>query len=157
RFTDGRPTKTNLSSFDGSRPNPRPARSGMRLLPTLKTNVTRFSSSACANPLTLLQSRFGSADIGSRKGARMLFVASLPTIEVLRRHILETLCLHDHLDPQQAVVHEGVIRRSGRPCGWFLQVSGPRMVKSYAVWAGEECRRLDYDSSGLCFAAAKLS
>ena len=87
----------------------------------------------------------------------MLVIASLPTIEVLRRHILETLCLHDRLDPQQAVVHEGVIRRSGRPCGLFLQVSGPRMVKSYAVWAGEECRILYYDSSGLRFAETRLS
>jgi hypothetical protein len=87
----------------------------------------------------------------------MVAVASLPTIEVLRRHILETLCSHDRLDPQQAVVHEGVIRRSGRPCGLFLQVSGPRRENSYAVWAGEEGRVLYYDSSGLRFAETRLS
>jgi len=87
----------------------------------------------------------------------MAAVASLPTLEALRRHILETLCLHDRLDPQQAVVHEGVIHRAGRPCGLFLQVTGPRMVKSYAVWAGEESRILYYDSSGLRFAETRLS
>ena len=84
-------------------------------------------------------------------------VVSLPTLEALRRHVLETLCSHDRLDPQQAVVHEGVIQRSGRPCGLFLQVSGPRMVKSYAVWAGPENRILYYDSSGFRFAETRLS
>jgi hypothetical protein len=87
----------------------------------------------------------------------MAAVASLPTIEALRRHILEILCVHDRLDPQQAVVHEGVIHRSGRPCGLFVQVTGPRTVKSYAVWAGEESRILYYDSSGLRFAETRLS
>jgi hypothetical protein len=87
----------------------------------------------------------------------MLAVASLPTLAALRGHILETLCSHDRLDPQQAVVHESVIHRCGRPCGLFLQVTGPRMVKSYAVWAGDESRVLYYDSSGLRFAETHLS
>ena len=87
----------------------------------------------------------------------MADVASLRTLDLLRRHILETLCTHDRLDPQQAVVHEGVIRRSGRPCGLFMQVTGPRMLKSYAVWAGEENRILFYDSGGLRFAETHLS
>ncbi len=86
-----------------------------------------------------------------------MVVASLPTLQVLRRHILEALCTHDRLDPQQAVVHEGVILRSGRPCGLFMQVSGPRMVNSYALWAGEESRILYYDSGGLRFAETRLS
>jgi len=87
----------------------------------------------------------------------MVAVISLPTIEVLRRHILETLCSHDLLDPRQAVVHEGVIRRSGRPCGLFVQVSGTRKMNCYAVWAGDENRVLYYDSGGRRFAETRLS
>jgi len=87
----------------------------------------------------------------------MVTVTSLPTIEILRRHILETLCSHDRLDPGQAVVHEGVIRCSGRPCGLFIQVSGTRKMNSYAVWAGDENRVLYYDSGGLRFAETRLS
>lgn len=86
----------------------------------------------------------------------MLF-ASLPTLDDLRQHILETLCNHDRLDPQQVVVHEGNIHRSGRTCGLFFQVNGPRLLKSYAVWAKEENRILFYDSSGMRFAETRLS
>jgi hypothetical protein len=86
-----------------------------------------------------------------------MVVATLPTLEDLRRHILETLCSHDRLDPHQVVLHEGVIHRSGRSCGIFYQVNGPRLLKSYAVWAGEENRVLFYDSSGERFAETKLS
>ena len=86
-----------------------------------------------------------------------MHVASLPTVEALRRHILEILCGHDRLDPTQVTMHEGVIRRSGRICGLLFQVNGPRLLKSYAVWAGEENRILFYDSSGARFAETRLS
>ena len=46
-----------------------------------------------------------------------------------------------------------MITRSGRSCGaLFFQVQGPRQVKAYAVWAGEEDRILFYDSAGVRFA-----
>jgi hypothetical protein len=86
-----------------------------------------------------------------------MVVASLPTLEELRRYILETLCANDRLDPKQVMLNEEIIRRSGRPCGVFFQVCGPRLLKSYAVWAGEENRVLFYDSSGMRFSETKLS
>ena len=73
----------------------------------------------------------------------------LPTIEELRRHVHDTLCAHDRLDPVQTPLHQAVINRSGRPCGILFQVQGPRLLKTYAVWAGEEDRILFYDSTGL--------
>jgi hypothetical protein len=84
-------------------------------------------------------------------------VASLPTLDDLRRHVLETLCQHDHLDPDQTPLHQAVIKRSGRPCGIFFQVRGPRLLKNYAVWAGEENKIFFYDSTGLRFAVTRLS
>jgi hypothetical protein len=83
--------------------------------------------------------------------------AILPTVDDLRRHVLKTLCAHDHLDPNQTPLHEGLITRQGKPCGLFFQVQGPRLLRNYAVWAGEEDRILFYDSTGERFAETRLS
>ncbi len=87
----------------------------------------------------------------------MQAVVSLPTLDELRGHVLATLCAHDHLDPAQTPLYQAVITRRGRPCGLFFQVQGPRMLKTYAVWAGEEDRILFYDSGGMRFAECRLS
>ncbi len=84
-------------------------------------------------------------------------VVSLPTLDELRRHVLRTLCSKDHLDPAQTPLLQSIVTRRGRPCGLFFQVQGPRMLKTYAVWAGEENRLLFYDSTGVRFAECRLS
>jgi len=84
-------------------------------------------------------------------------VVCLPTLDALREHVRNTLCAHDQLDPAQTPLHQAVIKRSGRPCGLFFQVQGPRLVKTYAIWAGEEDRILFYDSNGQRFAEVRLS
>jgi hypothetical protein len=89
--------------------------------------------------------------------AYMNTVVCLPTLDALREHVHHTLCAHDQLDPAQTPMHQAVIKRSGRPCGLFFQVQGPRLVKTYAVWAGEEDRILFYDSNGQRFAEVRLS
>jgi hypothetical protein len=82
---------------------------------------------------------------------------SLPTLEQLREHVLQTLCRHDQLDPTQTPLEQSVIVRAGRPCGLFFQARGPRLVRPHAVWAGEEGRILYYDSRGQRFAQTKLT
>jgi hypothetical protein len=84
-------------------------------------------------------------------------VVGLPTLDELRRHVLHALCSRDHLDPKQTPLHETVFRRRGRPCALFFHVQGPRMLKSYALWVGEEDRILFYDSAGVRFAEVRLS
>jgi hypothetical protein len=84
-------------------------------------------------------------------------VVYLPTLELLRSHIRVTLCAHDQLDPMQTPLHEAVITRGDRPCGLFFQVQGPRHVRTYAVWAGDEDRLLFYNSTGQRFAETRLS
>jgi hypothetical protein len=84
-------------------------------------------------------------------------VVALPTLDELRRHVLTTLCAHDHLDPNQTPLFQALIKRRDRPCGLFFQAQGPRMLKTYAVWAGEENRILFYDSTGARFAEVRLS
>jgi hypothetical protein len=87
----------------------------------------------------------------------MEIVASLPSLDALREHVRSVLCQHDQLDPEQTPLAQSLISRSGRPCGLFFQAQGPRLVKSYAVWAGEENRVLFYDSHGTRFAQTRLS
>jgi hypothetical protein len=84
-------------------------------------------------------------------------VVCLPTLDQLRDHVRRTLCAHDQLDPGQTPMHQAVIARNGKPCGLFFQVQGPRQVRTYAVWAGEEDRILFYDSNGQRFAETRLS
>ncbi|HTU19003.1 MAG TPA: hypothetical protein VMG10_13160 [Gemmataceae bacterium] len=84
-------------------------------------------------------------------------IVCLPTLDALREHVRNILCAHDQLDPAQTPMHQAVITRSGRPCGLFFQVQGPRLVKTYAVWAGEEDRILFYDSNGQRFGEVRLS
>ncbi|HEV3119123.1 MAG TPA: hypothetical protein VGY58_18860 [Gemmataceae bacterium] len=84
------------------------------------------------------------------------FIA-LPTIDQLRLHVHQRLCARDHLDPVQTPLEQAVIVRSGKPCGLFFEVRGPRLQRTYALWAGEENRILFYDSTGLRFAESRLS
>jgi hypothetical protein len=80
----------------------------------------------------------------------------LTSIDDLCDHVLRTLCAHDELDHSQTPMHQTVLVRSGRPCGLFFHVKGPRQVKTYAIWAGEEGRILFYDSNGLRFGETRL-
>ena len=84
-------------------------------------------------------------------------VLPLPKWDDLRRFVRETLCTRDRLDPWQSQLKQGVIRRSGRACGLFFRVEGPRLLRTYAVWAGDEHRILFYDSTGARFMEVRLS
>jgi hypothetical protein len=82
---------------------------------------------------------------------------SIPTLERLCDHVRHVLCERDRLDPTQTPMHRTLIRRGGKACGLFFQVQGPRRVRTFAVWAGEENRILFYDSAGARFAESRLS
>jgi hypothetical protein len=87
----------------------------------------------------------------------MAAVIALSNLDELRTYVRATLCAHDHLDPQHTPLRQAIIQRSGRPCGLLFQVQGPRLLKTYAIWAGEENRILFYDSTGMRFAETRLS
>jgi hypothetical protein len=84
-------------------------------------------------------------------------VVCLASLDALRAYVRQTLCAHDQLDAESTPMQQSVITRSGRSCGLFFSLHGPRMVKTYAVWAGEENRILFYDSTGQRFAEVRLS
>jgi hypothetical protein len=82
---------------------------------------------------------------------------SLPSLDHLRQHVLETLCDHDKLDLEQTPFFQGLVTRFGKPSGLFFQVQGPRQVRTYALWASDENRILFYDGVGQRFAETRLS
>ena len=84
-------------------------------------------------------------------------VVSAPSVAALVSYVHRSLCRRDGLDPDQTPLRQTRIRRSGRLCGLFFQVDGPRLMRSYAVWAGDENRVLFYDSAGERTGEALLS
>lgn len=84
-------------------------------------------------------------------------VVPLPDFDQLRQFVRDRLCLLDRLDPAQVQLRQAVIRRGDRPCGLFFQVQGLRLLKTYAVWAGDENRLLFYDSKGDRCESVRLS
>ena len=84
-------------------------------------------------------------------------VAALPTLHELRNHVLIALCRNDNLDPCQTPLHQATITRKGKPCGLFFQALGPRLLKNFAIWAGDENRILYYNSCGVRVAETRLS
>jgi|SRR5690349_5495077 hypothetical protein len=83
-------------------------------------------------------------------------VAVLPTVDDLRTYVRRTLCAADNLDPAQTPFFEAVVTKKGRPCGLFFQIQGPRRVRTYALWAGDEARLFFYDSTGQRVAETRL-
>ena len=84
-------------------------------------------------------------------------VVALPSRDELRQFVRQTLCNQDQLDVDQTPFYEALLTRSGRPCGLYFEVHGPRLVRSCAIWAGEEHRVLCYNSMGERFAEFRLS
>jgi hypothetical protein len=84
-------------------------------------------------------------------------VQCLPTVELLLEHVHHALCEKDLLDPNQTPLTYSLIVRRGKPCGLFVHVQGPRLLKNYAVWAGDENRILFYNASGERFGEIQLS
>lgn len=84
-------------------------------------------------------------------------VIGLPTVDDLQKHVHHVLCANDNLEPTESPLLRSVILRKGKPCGLFFQVQGPRLLKAYAIWAGDEDRILFYNCKGERFAETRLS
>ena len=89
-------------------------------------------------------------------GSGMESVITLPDLDNIKQHIHEKLCLRENLDPNTTPLKINKITRSGKTCGLFFEIKGPRMVRCYALWAGDEERILFYDSAGQRFAETKV-
>jgi hypothetical protein len=86
----------------------------------------------------------------------LLAVLPLPTVAAIRDHVREVLCAHDRLDARQAELRQARISQAGKECGLMFQIRGPRLLRSYAIWACAENRILFYESTGVRFAETKV-
>jgi hypothetical protein len=84
-------------------------------------------------------------------------VSSFAAVEELAAFVHSVLCDRDALDPTQAPLFRTPLRRGGRVCGMVFHVEGPRLLKTSAVWSGDDGRIIFYDSSGVRFREVELS
>jgi hypothetical protein len=107
---------------------------------------------------TCLQFRVVRSALDVLAGGRMSqAVAAFTAVEELAGYVHAVLCEKDALDPAQAPLFRTPLRRGGRVCGVVFHVEGPRLLRTSAVWSGDDARIIFYDSSGLRFREVDLS
>lgn len=74
----------------------------------------------------------------------------------LRTFINQTICHHEQLEPDAYQMTELVLMQSGKPCGRYFCVHGPRATKFSAIWVSERNTVLFYDSTGERFLKTDL-
>lgn len=78
-------------------------------------------------------------------------------LDELKQFVISTLCNHDQLEVDAFPVTQRILVRSGRPCGIFFCLHGPRSVKFTAVWETERNTVLFYGSTGERFMKTQLT
>ena len=78
------------------------------------------------------------------------------TLPQLRHFISQTLCHKNDFEVGVFQITERLLTRSGRPCGMFFCLHGPRSVKLTAVWETEKNTILFYGSTGERFLTTEL-
>ena len=66
----------------------------------------------------------------------------------LRSYVQETICQQNELEVHAFSMTERLLLRSGRPCGIYFCLHGPRSVKFVAIWETERNTVLFYGSGG---------
>ena len=73
---------------------------------------------------------------------------SIHNLEDLRRYITETLSRFELLRPESSHLSLRLLTRSGKPCGVYFCLHGPRAVRLTAIWETDANTILFYDSRG---------
>lgn len=78
------------------------------------------------------------------------------SLNELRGYVNDTLCEYNQLQHDAFEMTERVLHRSGRACGIFFCLHGPRAVKFTAIWETQRNQILFYDSTGERFLRTQL-
>jgi hypothetical protein len=70
------------------------------------------------------------------------------TVDALREYVNDHLCQFEQLEPGAFAMTERILVRSGRPCGMYFCLHGPRAVKFTAVWETDRNTIFFYRASG---------
>jgi hypothetical protein len=82
--------------------------------------------------------------------------AQIQDLSNLRDYVYANLCRHELLEPGAFPMTERILARSGKPCGMYFCLHGPRSVKFTAIWETERNTILFYGSTGERFHKAQL-
>lgn len=74
----------------------------------------------------------------------------------LRNFVLKTLCDQHELEMDAFPFAERILLRSGKPCGIYFCLHGPRAVKFSAIWETERNSILFYGATGERFLKVQL-
>ncbi len=77
-------------------------------------------------------------------------------LDELRKYVTETLCQIEQLAIDAFQVSEQILVRSGKPCGMYFCLHGPRAVKFSAIWETERNTILFYGATGERFQKTHL-
>jgi hypothetical protein len=77
-------------------------------------------------------------------------------LDDLRDYVNETLCTQYELQIDAFRLTERILRRSGKPCGIYFCLHGPRAVKFTAIWETDGNQILFYGSGGERFQKTQL-
>lgn len=80
----------------------------------------------------------------------------LESLDDLRMYVHETLCQFDQLETGAFRMTEQVLLRSGKPCGLYFCLHGPRAVRFSAIWETQDNTVLFYNSGGERFQKTRL-
>lgn len=78
-------------------------------------------------------------------------------LEDLRQYVHQTICQHNELEVNAFEVTERILVRSGKPCGIFFCLHGPRSVRLTAIWETDRNTILFYGSAGQRLQTTRLA
>jgi len=80
----------------------------------------------------------------------------IESVHDLREYVNTTICTHYQLQEGVFSVTERVLLRSGKPCGLYFCLHGPRATKFTAIWDTDRNQVLFYGSRGERFLKIQL-
>jgi len=78
------------------------------------------------------------------------------SLDDLRGYVNERLCEYDALERDAFRMTERILVRSGRPCGIYFCLHGPRQVKYSAIWETDHNTVLFYNPTGERYGRTQL-
>jgi hypothetical protein len=83
-------------------------------------------------------------------------IQQIKNIQDLRGYVNTTLCDQCQLQEGAFTMTEQVLSRSGKPCGMYFCLHGPRATKFTAIWDAQRNQVLFYGSRGERFLKTQL-
>jgi hypothetical protein len=80
----------------------------------------------------------------------------IQTLDELKAYVTETLCQREQLEPGAFQLSQKILVQSGKPCGMYFCLHGPRAVLFTAIWETRNNTILFYDSAGERFLRTQL-